>query len=67
MPVWKASRERIRERGKKRERREGEEERGSEGIAWYETEEDLYVESGCITLCVFVDMKSAAHFVLSLS
>lgn len=46
MPVWKASREGIRERGKKRGRRgEG----GSGGIAWYETEEDLYVESGCIT------------------
>lgn len=49
MPVWKASREGIRERGKKRgSRGEG----GSRGIAWYETEEDLYVESGCITpLC----------------
>lgn len=62
MPVWKASRERIRERGKKRERREGEEELGSEGIAWYETEEDLYVESGCITPLCFCGYEVSSTF-----
>lgn len=66
MPVWKASREGIRERerakeGKKRGRRE-EEEWGGGGVAWYETEEDLYVEAGCITPLCFCGYEVSSTF-----
>lgn len=63
MPVWKASREGIRERerGKKRGRREEEEEEEG-GIAWYETEEDLYVEAGCITPLCFCGYEVSSTF-----
>lgn len=59
MPVWKASKGgNQRERGKKRGRREEEE----GGIAWYETEEDLYVEAGCITPLCFCGYEVSSTF-----
>lgn len=63
MPVWKASREGIRESGGKEKGKE----RGGGGvreggIAWYETEEDLYVEAGCITPLCFCGYEVSSTF-----
>lgn len=62
MPVWKASREGIRERGTKRG--------GKEGVGALRGMRQTGICMLSLVaspLCVAVDMKSAAHFVLSLS
>lgn len=65
MPVWKASREGIRERQREGEGKEEGKEGGGGGgggIAWYETEEDLYVEAGCITPLCFCGYEVSSTF-----
>ena len=71
MPVWKASREGIREREREREGKEEGKERGGGGgrgvLRGMRQKRICMLRLVASPLCVFVDMKSAAHFVLSLS